>query len=254
MPPPGCACECAFKQDQRTQLGEVHAGWGRGRSRDASSWVCTCDVHSGRLRAASFWRCRQAGAGAEEGDASSFSCMWSVHSGRYRAASWWRCRQAGAGAEEGDASCVCMWGEHSGRLRASRWWRCRLAGAEAEAGMPPPGCACGMCIQADSGQPDGGSASRLGQRQGCLVLGVYVGCAFRHTKGSELLEVQAGYGKGRGKEASSWVCMWGVHSSRLRVASWWRCKQAGARAEERRPRLGCACGEGISSRLRVASC
>jgi hypothetical protein len=36
-----------------------------------------------------------------------------------------------------------------------------------------------------------------------------VGCAFKQAQGSKLVEVQAGWGKGRGKEASSWVCIWG---------------------------------------------
>jgi hypothetical protein len=155
-------------------LVEVLVGWGRGRGRDASSWVC----------------------------------MWGVHSGRYRAARWWRCRQAGAGAE---------------------------------AGMPLA-CACGVSILAGSGQPGGGGSGRLGQgqKQGCLLLRVHVGWAFRQTQGSQLVEVQAGWDRGR--DASSWVFMWGVHSDRLKAASCWRCRQAGAKAEERRPRPGCACG------------
>jgi hypothetical protein len=100
---------CAYSKVQGSQLVELHAGWGRGRGRDASSLIA-------------FWE----------------------------------------------------------------------------------------CIQAGTGQPVDGGAGRLGQgqSQGCLLLGVHVGCAFRQAKGSLMVDVQKGWGRGRGREASSFVCMW----------------------------------------------
>jgi hypothetical protein len=74
-----------------------------------------------------------------------------------------------------------------------------------------------------------------GQRQGCLLLRVHVGFAFKQAQSSLLVEVLADLGRGRCWDAFSWVCMCGVHTVRFKVASWWRCTQAGAGAEAEMP-------------------